>query len=695
LAVEMHRRESRVLWLLTIGLALAGQYALMPPHDDNLGLGLGLFALAGLGLLGLMGHMEALEPPEPPLSRLAAPRSHPVVWLTAGLALLEAILALLLLRDRQWNTPCWDVFALWLASIVLALLAGLAATPQTRWPAWRKAPDWLRPAAITGLRAHWIEVLLVTGIVLVGLAVRVVALDTIPTTLGGDEGSQGMEALRFLDGRLQNMFVTGWLGVPTMSFLLQAMTLRLFGADMAGLRVLWALVGTATLPALYALTRQLFDRRTALIATAFLAAYHYHIHYSRLGSNQIADGLFLTAALATLVWGLRGSTVAFALSGLIAGLGMYFYAGARLVPIVLVAVLLLMVATARRGWRVPPSPGSRPRPDWVTGWEHLALLALGFAVAAAPMLLFAQQHPGDFNARINQVGIIQSGWLAREPGLTGKSLETILAEQFLESTLAFNHYWDRTVWYGLQQPLLSLAPGALAVLGFMYALVHWRERRYAIPVLWVGSVIVFGAFLTENPPSSQRLTGAAPALAILVAVGLVRMADLARAWWNLALRRSGIWHAALALVVCLLAVMSLHLYFVEYTPTHVYGNVNAQAATALGHYLRNHPGNRVVYFFAPPRMYFGFGSIGYLAPTAVGVDVHDPLTGPPTFVNPDLDALFVFLPERLEERRWVESSYPNGTWQTLPDHRGLMMLALYEVQCPAEHKRALDEVPQK
>lgn len=653
-----------MLWTLTVALALAGQQVLSVPHDDDLVLGLSLWGLAALGLLAFMGRAEALEPSEPPLPRLVGRRPHWAVWLNVGLALLNAALTLWLLQDRLVDTPCWDAFALWAASMVLLLLAGLAA--ETRWPSWRAAPAWLR--------RHRGEILLVGGAVLVGLVLRIVALDTIPATLGGDEGSQGMEALRFLDGRLQNMFATGWLGVPTMSFLAQAVTVGLFGNNAFGLRVLWVLVGTATIPLLYVLVRQLFDRRTALIATIFLAVYHYHVHYSRLGSNQVADGLFLTAALATMVWGLRrGSTTAFVLSGLIAGLGMYFYAGARLVPIALAGVVAHAVSCKLISvvWR-------RDAPSWVgwrVPWGRLTLLALGFAITTAPMLLFAAQHPDDFNARINAVGIVQSGWLAREPGISGKTMETILAEQFLRSALGFSHYWDRTVWYGLRAPLLDLVPGALALLGFVYALAHWRERRYAIPVMWVGLVVVFGAFLTENPPSSQRLTGAAPALAILVALALARLSDLARALWG----RPLVWRVALVLVVCLMAVVSLNLYFVEYTPTHVYGNANAQAATALGHYLRNQPADRSVYFFGAPRLYFGFGSIGYLAPDAVGMDVVEPLSRPPEFVDPDRDALFVFVPERLGERVWVEQGYPGGAWHVIPDHRGLMMLALYEV----------------
>jgi len=651
------RWKSRVLWFLTIALALLGQHVLIPPHDDDLALGVVLLALAGLGLFALVRRAETLEPPEQPLPE-AECRFPPVAWFIMGLALLIALMALWLLQGRHNDSPCWDVFTLWGTSLALLVLAALVAEadPEHGWRQWPSPGE-----VLARLRAPGTGWLALAGLTLAGLVLRAVALETIPATLGGDEGSQGLEALRFLDGRLQNMFVTGWLGVPTMSFLLQAVTVGLWGNTMFGLRILWAVVGTATLPILYALTRQLFDRRTALVATAFLATYHYHIHYSRLGSNQVADALFLTAALATLVWGLHSNhAIAFALSGLVAGLGLYFYAGARLVSITLIAVLILVLVT-QPGWRVP--------------WRHLVLLAAGFLVAAAPLLLLAVQHPDDFNARLNAVGIIQSGWLEREVEITGQPLEAILFGQFLKSVLAFNHYWDRVSWYGLRAPLLDLVAGALAVLGLVYAVAHWEQRRYAIPALWVGLVILFGAFLTENPPSSQRLVGATPALAILVAVGAVRLADLARELWG----RPKVWGAALAAVVGLMAVLSLHRYFLEYTPLQIYGNPNAQAATALGHYLRDHPADRIVYFCGAPRLYFDFGSLGYLAPAARGMDVREPLNGPPDFVDPAYQALFVFVPERLAERVWVEERYPGGTWQILPDHLGQMMLALYEV----------------
>jgi hypothetical protein len=88
-------------------------------------------------------------------------------------------------------------------------------------------------------------------------------------------------------------------------------------------------------------------------------------------------------------------------------------------------------------------------------WEQM-LVALGaFLVVAAPMIQVAIRTPDNFNARLNQVGIIQSGWIARAMEARGDSMAAVLFDQFRRAALAFNYYPDRTVWYGLPEPLLS------------------------------------------------------------------------------------------------------------------------------------------------------------------------------------------------------------------------------------------------
>ena len=193
---------------------------------------------------------------------------------------------------------------------------------------------------------------------------------------------------------------------------------------MVGLRLPSALVGTATVLALYLLARHMWGRRMAFLSAALLATYDYHIHYSRLGTNNVWDPFFVALTLWALDRALATSDEVkqmrlAILSGLLMGMSIFFYTGARLLPLLVLTYVVYIWAQGRFKQLSAPL-----KKDW--RW-HLVLLVLAFLVAAGPMLGFAMAHPDEWNARTNQVGILQSGWLAREPGLTGKSTPRILA----------------------------------------------------------------------------------------------------------------------------------------------------------------------------------------------------------------------------------------------------------------------------
>jgi hypothetical protein len=345
------------------------------------------------------------------------------------------------------------------------------------------------------------------------------------------------------------------------------------------------------------------------------------------------------------------------------GFSVLFYTGARLLPL-LVAGYVVFVWLQRR--RQIEGLG-----------RHLLIQAAAFLVVAGPMLVYAQAHPNEWNARVNQVGIIQSGWLEREPGLTGKSTVQILTEQFLKAAGAFHAFADRTAWYDADRPLLGFLAGAFALFGMAWAVAHWRDRRYFLVLLWFWSVIISGGMLTESPPSSQRLVIAIPAVAMLVAFGLeqsvrlvCRLVGAGRRWENL----------GLGLLIAVLAVSSIHFYFVEYTPARRYGSENGETATMMGYYLRELNEGTRAYLFGPPHIYYRFGTMPFLAPHVEGHDIVEPLSGPP---DDDLAAgagtVFLFLPERLGELSWVQQAFPEGVVREFYDAWGRLRFSAYQL----------------
>ena len=131
---------------------------------------------------------------------------------------------------------------------------------------------------------------------MIALLARVVAWGHVPNNFSGDEGAVGLEARDVLDGVVRDPFTTGWMSHPTLWFYVQAASLRVFGDSVVGLRMISALLGAATIPALYVFARRPFGARVALSAAALLALYHVHIHFSRIGLNNVADPLFALLA---------------------------------------------------------------------------------------------------------------------------------------------------------------------------------------------------------------------------------------------------------------------------------------------------------------------------------------------------------------------------------------------------------------
>jgi hypothetical protein len=288
-------------------------------------------------------------------------------------------------------------------------------------------------------------------------------------------------------------------------------------------------------------------------------------------------------------------------------------------------------------------------------------------VAAAPIIQYALLFPHVYNTRLESVGLYQSGLIWRYVAERRVSELEVLLDQFKLSALAFTGVNDPTFWYRPQQPLLDSAAGALFVLGLGYATLHLTRVGLFPMAAWYWGVVIAGGVLTENPPSSMRLTSLALPAVFFVALALERTAALAQR----ALAPLGRLPLTpfLAAVVAALCLSSVAFYFLRYTPTREYGNPNAVVATALAVYARDQvgPGGRI-YFFGPGRMFYSFGTISYLAPEVEGVDVMAPLTAPPppTFVAPDRFPVFVFLPERSAELDLVRRTFPGGRVSEIP-----------------------------
>ena len=285
----------------------------------------------------------------------------------------------------------------------------------------------------------------------------------------------------------------------------QSAAVDIFGHNFKGLRAFSALLGALTIPAVYWLGRNLYDRLTGLLAALVLLTFPPHLHYSRLALNNIADPLFGTLALAFLTSGLRSNRrLDYALSGAMLGLTQYFYEGGR-----------LMYPALMAGWLVA---------GWLL-WAHkpslrgVIMLGLVFVVVAAPIYYTLIGLDFPIMDRSDKVQLNDFYWsYEREPNNAWTRVR-----HFYHSLMMYVHSPENTVlyyylYYGGKHPLIQEYAIPAFMLGIAVALWAWRKPG-VLPLLWVLLVSLGNAMLIESAVTARYVV-VFPALALLIAAGM-------------------------------------------------------------------------------------------------------------------------------------------------------------------------------
>lgn len=615
--------------LIALLLTLGGAYLLYGgryPWDGGL--------LLTLGLLGLTRALWQHDHPAPrprPARRLPRPTRRTVL---RGLALLISLAVAFTHARMAMGQDFTFIFLMWILACGLFLVSLLPPFP---WP--------LRDE--TRRRARSLGAFL--ALLLLALLVRVVALEHVPPIFSGDEGEMARAGHAWITPPLDSPFRTGWLGNPSMTFVVLGLFERLLGTTIFSARLASALVGTAAVAATALLGRALGGARVGWISALVMATWAYAIHYSRLAINNIADAFLaplafwaLWRALEREAQGDARALSGWGLAGFVAGLGWYGYFGARWVT----AMLGLFLA-----WRWLREPRFLARQG-----RGLLTLAVGWLVACAPLIYWFLLHPDDLTSRYAQVSLFASGLFADAVALTGQKPLIVFLSYALKALGGFHAVPDPTFWYHPDAPLLDFVWGSLMLVGMVACFLRWRWPSRGLTLLWFWSTLITAWVLTENPPSSQRGVLLMPVVALLIAWGAEALLDLAGRYRTTA-------RLAVYAAVAAAAIFNLIFYFVLYTPRRVYGNPTAEIATEVARYMQVHPlpeGGKV-YFMGEPYLYWEFGTLAYLLPDVPGENV-------PLETVPEVDAhpaRIVVAAPRLQEWGALSHAYPNGTLTTL------------------------------
>jgi hypothetical protein len=307
----------------------------------------------------------------------------------------------------------------------------------------------------------------------------------------------------------------------TLYALLAQGSVAVFGDRPWAVRLPALLFGTAAVPMLYLLGRELTNRFEALAAAGVLALSYHHIWFSQNARGYTA--LLFAALLATwlLVRGLKEpGWRAWLLYAVTVALGMYTH-----LTMVFVAVSHAVLC----GWLLV-RPASSKR--WQTEWRR-TLAAFGLAAALtlllyAPMLAdvfhFFLHKPTGMKVVSTPRWAIGEVWNVLQQGLGGQAL--IAASVFLGGLLVIGlGLWS----YGRQDPVILLlfvlpgvvtVGGALAARGTMYPRFFFGLLGFGLLIVTRG-LVVLGDELTNlaakvRPVRFPRLAGS-----MLVALAMV------------------------------------------------------------------------------------------------------------------------------------------------------------------------------
>ncbi len=214
------------------------------------------------------------------------------------------------------------------------------------------------------------------AIVLLGFALRLIQLDFQP--LWWDEGYSVFFATRDFGTMLARTAIDIH---PPFYYALMQMGIGVLGQDALTLRLLSVVIGVATIPLLYLVTRELFNPRVALVSASLLALAPLHIYYSQ---ELRMYGLVTLLALASVYFQLRLLHSPFAIRNphfilyvVVTALALYTqYLFAFLIAAQIAVVLDL---TFRARWKIELR-------EWMIAWLAMGALYLPWVIYAGPKL---------------------------------------------------------------------------------------------------------------------------------------------------------------------------------------------------------------------------------------------------------------------------------------------------------------------
>jgi 4-amino-4-deoxy-L-arabinose transferase-like glycosyltransferase len=509
----------------------------------------------------------------------------------------------------------WILLAI---GVVLCAGAGFAVyantAPRFTHPVWFLGLAFLIAAAVrlSWARRPWrlpATKTIAAALLLLGVSAGMLGwnLTSMPPEVHGDEAEVGNDAIRLLEQEQLDLFQVDWFKLPVFHAVPTAIGLKIFGADLLGLRATSAVLGTLSVLLLFVAARRLWGFEVALLSSLILISARFFIHLSRAGYHYI-DTPFLSLLVVCLFvrcW--RDLSLSAAVwCGIAIGLGVQTYYASRLVPILLaLTVVLWLLGSDRQLWR--------------RRTVAFNVIVLSAVATASPIIGYFWRRGNDLWMRVQETSIFSADAFEHAAhGYGTRDLATILGIQLQRALTLFNATGDTSLQYGYREPLFDPISAALFVLGIAAFCARPLRRANQLVVIWILLPVVIGAALTIDTPFFPRVSGTVPFAALAVGLALhhflegIRGAIPGRVGRRIAALCGGAFISAIF-------ASNIYTYFFEYAPRHRHS-----PAVEISRWIREHGAGKVTYMVGgAPRFSIKHGAISFLTHGHATLDIRD------------------------------------------------------------------------
>ena len=349
-------------------------------------------------------------------------------------------------------------------------------------------------------------------------------LDYIPYHLAGWEVSNGISVLQLLQRihpdyskLLWSSLARSYSGGPSSPFFVYSLTglIKLFGVSILTIRSAGVFWGLASLVCLYFFSRDLFGRRTALLATTLMSVSTWFLSIARLGNYMSISLFYVLIILLCFSRALKGKLSAFFYTGGLLSLFSYFYLPVKVLFPILTLVWIHHCLTTQHSLR--------------KNLLRISIFLLGFFLISS---LWGNPFPRIFGVAMKNVYI---GSPTGQSGFNHMTALTDLKRNLY--SLFYNLFYSShsTEFPAPRGQLLTHGVLLMAFLGFGWSITRWKKRSYffiSIAFLMTTLPVLLDTSNFYKYPLARRGFLLAAFIPILAAITLSALMDAGNILWK-------------------------------------------------------------------------------------------------------------------------------------------------------------------